>query len=256
MRIPRILHQIWIQGEAAIPKRHRNKREMWARTHPEWQYVLWDDSKIRALIRAYMPELEKWYDDDDLEAYAAKADLARCLILFVHGGMYIDIDVSVGCSLRAAIAYAEAHTGRDGHVLALSQNPEPTPRFAYMGIYNAWIASTPKNFRWIHVVLPTFLEKMNLLETSTSLAFPSLKISSSHGPVAWYRVFDTAWSNDDDGFVLVPREFVWGDGGCLTHLGDDSWGNHEDQHRAILLGVGLLGLIVMYWLLQTVVTKE
>jgi Glycosyltransferase sugar-binding region containing DXD motif len=84
--IPKILHQTsstltW--EERVLTKNARSLM-------PDWKYFLWTDELNTELVKKVLPE----YVDDyiNLPANVARADVARCLYMFVHGGVYFDTD--------------------------------------------------------------------------------------------------------------------------------------------------------------------
>lgn len=91
IRIPKIIHQIWLGGE--IPEQYR----LWGKTfvdkNPGWQYILWDE---RALERFGLVNQKLF---DKAEKYAFKADIARYEILYRLGGIYFDTDIECMQSL-------------------------------------------------------------------------------------------------------------------------------------------------------------
>jgi hypothetical protein len=89
MAIPRIFHQVWVGGKP-VPAKFRPWQESFRRHHPDWEYRLWDDAACLALIRERFPAAaERWQAITQL---AQRADVARYMILAVHGGLYADID--------------------------------------------------------------------------------------------------------------------------------------------------------------------
>jgi inositol phosphorylceramide mannosyltransferase catalytic subunit len=102
--IPKIIHQIWIQGVDSMPehlKQHHNNCRI---INDEFKHVAWDDQKIRKF-------LEKKYGDEYLKLYdsyarpAQKADLARYCILHTYGGIYLDMDMVCRKSLLSFLGY-------------------------------------------------------------------------------------------------------------------------------------------------------
>lgn len=89
--IPKIIHQIWLQGYDNIPedlKQYHNKCMI---INSDFQHIFWDESKIIKL-------LEDKFDQDHVYTFksynipAQKADFARYAILYVYGGIYLDMD--------------------------------------------------------------------------------------------------------------------------------------------------------------------
>ena len=87
--IPKIIHQIWIG-----PKK---RPDMWIDTfrldyinkNPEYQYFLWNEENIDQLFVDF-PNYRIVYDLES--TYNGKSDILRYLILYIHGGIYIDAD--------------------------------------------------------------------------------------------------------------------------------------------------------------------
>jgi mannosyltransferase OCH1-like enzyme len=85
VRVPRIIHQIWI-GPDPLPESHRGWIESWRRHHPAWEHRLWTEDDLPAdPIRA--EALNR------LRAPVERADILRLELLFRHGGAYADTDL-------------------------------------------------------------------------------------------------------------------------------------------------------------------
>jgi len=84
-KIPKIIHQIWI-GPLPVPELYKKLQKTWQTMHPDWTYMLWTDKEVNnlSLVNRQFYLLEK--------AYSAKADILRYEILYVFGGVYIDMD--------------------------------------------------------------------------------------------------------------------------------------------------------------------
>lgn len=93
---PRIIHQIWFQGETQIPIKYTTYIKSIKELHlgsefkKSWEYKLWDNIKILKLLAKY-PKWKKIYNG--FPYLHQKVDYAKYLILWFYGGVYIDIDV-------------------------------------------------------------------------------------------------------------------------------------------------------------------
>ena len=67
----------------------------WKQLHPDWSHRMWTDAEEAALIEAEVPELMRVYTGlancSDL-MHIMRADIASYAVLYVHGGMYADMD--------------------------------------------------------------------------------------------------------------------------------------------------------------------
>jgi len=89
--IPKIIHQIWLQGEASIPAELRILYDNCKKINSDFEHIFWDEHRIRELLNnSFGPEYVALYDF--YEIFAQKADFARYAILYVHGGIYLDMD--------------------------------------------------------------------------------------------------------------------------------------------------------------------
>jgi mannosyltransferase OCH1-like enzyme len=94
--IPKLFHQIWIQGYNNLPLKYKLYSDKWKLKceKENYKYMLWDEENIKDLILKYDSTFIKVYEY--LELYQQKSDLARYLILYVYGGIYSDIDTEPG----------------------------------------------------------------------------------------------------------------------------------------------------------------
>jgi mannosyltransferase OCH1-like enzyme len=90
MRIPRQVHQIWIQGADVLPQQYRSGVSSWKKHNTGWTHRLWDEESLRALMLERGPDWWPLYaSQSDVEA---KADVGRYALLETLGGVYADID--------------------------------------------------------------------------------------------------------------------------------------------------------------------
>lgn len=83
--IPKKIHQIWIGGE--VPDVFKKYMKTWQAMHPNWEYILWTDQKIKELFPLYNQE---FYDQTD--GFGVKSDLLKWEIIYRFGGVYADVD--------------------------------------------------------------------------------------------------------------------------------------------------------------------
>lgn len=84
-KIPKIIHQIWI-GPKKLPNKYKKWMRSWKLLNPDWQYIFWDNKKIKELEIIY----SKAYNE--ISNYGYKSDLLRYAILKEYGGLYVDTD--------------------------------------------------------------------------------------------------------------------------------------------------------------------
>lgn len=102
LRIPKILHRIWI-GPAPMPDEHVEFGEGWVANHPDWEHRLWTEDDIAGLgIEPRHVELAR--------SASEVSNLMRYRILERHGGVYVDTDFEslrpIGPVLRGVEAFS------------------------------------------------------------------------------------------------------------------------------------------------------
>ena len=86
--IPKIIHQTWKTKD--VPKITIPWIESWKRLNPDWEYRFWTDEDNLKLCQEEFPELLYIYTSYQFDIQ--RADVARYMILYQHGGLYADID--------------------------------------------------------------------------------------------------------------------------------------------------------------------
>lgn len=81
LKIPKLIHQIWLGGNP--PERYRQFMDSW-KALASWKYRLWTDADL--------PEFDHPLLKQDL-SLVEKADVLRLEILSKYGGLYVDTDV-------------------------------------------------------------------------------------------------------------------------------------------------------------------
>jgi mannosyltransferase OCH1-like enzyme len=90
--IPKIIHQIWFQGYENINSKYYDSHltVFNGAKNNNWEYMFWDEKKILELLKNY-PTYKNIYDYFDM--MIQKIDIAKYVILYHHGGVYIDMDM-------------------------------------------------------------------------------------------------------------------------------------------------------------------
>jgi len=81
--IPKIIHQIWI-GDKPLPDIWKPLTKSWKDKNPEYQYILWDEQKLKPLDRYN-------YLSSKIQPTFV-SDIFRYKLLHLFGGFYFDVD--------------------------------------------------------------------------------------------------------------------------------------------------------------------
>lgn len=161
--IPKIIHQIWYQGENNIPDSYPNYRKSWKRLHPNYKYILWDKDSIIKLILDHYPHLYNKFNS--YPKMIQKIDMAKYIIMYHYGGIYADVDSECLKSMDNLI--------KDKEVVLLKYDPIMLEKilayhvFTGITLQTHIFASQPKHSFWKHVINTLLNEAINkkILET-------------------------------------------------------------------------------------------
>jgi mannosyltransferase OCH1-like enzyme len=92
-KIPKIIHQIWFQGEN-IPEKYKKNYTKWKLLHPQWKYKLWTEAKMIKFFEDNI-EYNTYYNDTWLHfpKMIQKIDSFKFVALDKFGGVYVDMDM-------------------------------------------------------------------------------------------------------------------------------------------------------------------
>lgn len=137
--IPRILHQIWFQGEVDIPSRYIPFQKNWKELHSDFTYVLWDEIRISELLKKHHPKFYAIWKN--LPHRIQKIDAAKIVILCDFGGVYVDMDMepimSIEPMLSAPLVLSRCYVHPIAKVLS---GVIGLPYFSQTAINNGFIA--------------------------------------------------------------------------------------------------------------------
>lgn len=91
VKIPMIIMQTWKTKE--VPKHWKAGPEAIKRFMPTWEYHLLTDSENEVFVKRYFPDF--WSVFSSFEYPIQKADAIRYMWFYVHGGLYLDLDLEI-----------------------------------------------------------------------------------------------------------------------------------------------------------------
>ena len=129
---PLIIYQTW--HTRMVPKNMKDNIQKLLDMNPEFDYYLYsDDDCLKFIEDNFKPEVANAFNALIPGAY--KSDLWRYCILYINGGLYLDIKFY---SLMPLIDIVERNP-----VIFVKDLPRTCPK--HIGLYNAFMASPPKN---------------------------------------------------------------------------------------------------------------
>jgi mannosyltransferase OCH1-like enzyme len=94
--IPRITHQIWLQGWDELPEKFHENVRLLRTKNPDYRHMTWDEKSLRAECAKIGPEVAAKFDS--FPHLVQKVDLGRFVVLYNYGGVSVDTDMK---SLRS-----------------------------------------------------------------------------------------------------------------------------------------------------------
>jgi inositol phosphorylceramide mannosyltransferase catalytic subunit len=163
--IPRRIMQTWKTRD--IPDKWKSSLESIHRFMPQWEHVLMSDEDNRNFVQDHFPDFLPYYDG--FEYNIQRADAIRYCYLYVHGGLYMDLDMEI------------QHPLDD---LFISNNDIYLVDSGNIGGYitNSLMASKPKCPLWLDMI-----EEMKKPLPWWAVG-KHMKVMNSTGPIALNRV--------------------------------------------------------------------
>jgi hypothetical protein len=94
--IPKIIHNIWIQGYEHLPEKNKLNQVEIKKLNPDWDFFIWDNKMILELLQKYPKMLTLYKNVNKLtgviHSKTTQSEIARYVILKEYGGLYYDLD--------------------------------------------------------------------------------------------------------------------------------------------------------------------
>ena len=86
LKIPKIIHQIWLGSP--LPEAFKRYMTSWVECHlgRDWRYKVWTDDDVEKI------ELDNQEFYDATDNYGVKSDILKWEIIYRYGGVYVDTD--------------------------------------------------------------------------------------------------------------------------------------------------------------------
>lgn len=94
--IPKLIHRMWldknISNNTTAPNKYHKFIESFNRHNPEFKVEFWNMDRVKRLFDTY-PIIRKYkHHWETVPHHIQKCDIARFIILYLFGGLYIDLD--------------------------------------------------------------------------------------------------------------------------------------------------------------------
>jgi len=198
--IPLNIFQTWFSKD--LPPHMNQCVELLKLQNPEFTHHLFDDTDCRKFIHEHFPQnVLKAYDKLIPGAY--KADLWRYCVLYIHGGIYLDIKFRCVNGFKLIALTEEEHFVND---CGKAKNKNiPKQQILQKGIFNALIVSLPNN--------PLLKKAIDIIVLNVEHRFYGSNSLSPTGPFLLKNIF-TLQDRDKIqltfyGYNKIPRGIHW-----------------------------------------------
>lgn len=184
IHIPRYLYITWKSTDPeTIPERWRKAYDELDQVMPHWTIIFTDDEQNRYVVEKYFPDFLSYYDN--FEYHIQRVDAVRCLLLYIWGGLYKDMDMRIIKPLDPLFT--------NDHELYFVASPNVKNMLT-----NSFMASKPQSTFWLK-----YVEHMK--QPYLNYAWGKhLKVMTSTGPMA----LDKLAGKSDIGYAKLPSVLV------------------------------------------------
>jgi mannosyltransferase OCH1-like enzyme len=191
-KIPRIIHQTHSAPYAGMPHEYRKQASLVREMNPEYEYRFYSDPECELLIRRVCGD-----DSAVLRAYmslnpaygAAKADLFRYVLMYEHGGVYLDVKSSTTVPLRRVIRESDEYLLSSWCEGECGKSQWDSLVRTGVGEYQQWwIACVPRH-PFLRAVIDACVDGIEAyrFDASDAWTFGKLGVLRLTGPIAYTR---------------------------------------------------------------------
>ena len=182
-KIPKIIHQIWYQGEDNVPSNYKKYALSWTKKNVDYEYVLWSEKEIKQLITVKFQKYLIFFNS--LPTMIQKIDFAKYCIMYEHGGVYADMDSECINGVDSLFQSSKETL----YVASLSTDFFENLVHGYHDqLYNnGWFASSKKNVFWKLLMSQIKKEDMQRKWYDTNISY----IFRTTGPKIFSHVVNT-----------------------------------------------------------------
>lgn len=210
LSFPKNIFQVWYQGCDKISKKEfLTNIENWKLLNPDWNYYCLDDTTLSKACKEFSDECYQLYQS--CSTMHMKIDLARYVLIYLYGGIYLDIDAYILRPLKSSTILnnlIKTYEENDTHVIGLSTlKINQLESFLIVQknkmVNNAIMISSPKNpvlKRYIEYTLQQIKKNKNSNWNFTSF----FSVNSTTGPISFNNFFGNEDNLKDSKIFYFP----------------------------------------------------
>lgn len=222
--IPKIINFLWLseKGDQDYPEKYQKCVNTFKRHNPNWIIKIWNNSSVENLIKDNFPkEIKDTYFS--FKKIIKKCDFARMCILYVHGGIYSDLDFYCVKNLDYLMSNKNLYITEE-----ISEH-----EVYYRQLYNGFLGSVPG-----HPFILGWINKMVLIENKHDL-----RVMHSTGPIAFYEYWSSLKEKPEISNPVHTIPYV------NTHRLSNMFNNNPDIYTYTLWNEGSHWSLVDYYII-------
>lgn len=234
-RIPKIMHYIWLDkntnNNESYPEKYNKYTQSFNTFNPEFTVMFWNGDRINKLFDNH-PELTKYKAPwQNLYHHIQKCDMARYAILYIYGGMYVDLDF---------MFYKNISPLLDRKLFLVKEPSVNANNHRVDGIItNGFIGSVPRHPFWLEF-MDFIIDTLKRIKNVKSIG----NITNTTGPLNLYTFFvqskyaNTSLVNTCDiipiyqknGKTFITKECIHRNNGSYNYNENyyETFGNYAD----------------------------
>ena len=185
--IPKTIYQSW--KTKTLPDKMRENVDLLIEMNPDYAHILFDDSECRSLLLEHFG-INYANAFDSLIPGAFKCDLWRYAMLYLYGGIYLDIDIKPILPFREILK-------DDATFVSVADRSIMTMK---CGMYQAFIACTPKHPIMLYALQLSFAN----IVTRRNEIFDTLSIT---GPIVAGIALNLYWEKKNPYEEIKPGKY-------------------------------------------------
>lgn len=170
--IPKILHRMWLDKKISnnenAPKKYDPFIKSFDDNNPDFITIFWNMDKVKKLFEEY-PIISKYQTVwKKLPHHIQKCDFARYLIIYLYGGIYIDLDFMCFRNLSPLLERELLLVLEPSEHSKIYQDPIDAR------LFNGLIGSVPKHqfwLEWIEFIIQSLKKTSDVMYTTGPINF-------------------------------------------------------------------------------------
>lgn len=172
--IPKVIHFMWLSpNNGPVPEKYLPNIEQFRQFNPNYEIRIWNMDQAQESLTLVDERYARIWNEANL--VITKCDFLRMLILYIHGGLYVDLDFYCLDSVDSLLV--------DKDIMVCRELPEHEPQ--YKQLFNGFIGAKPG-----HEFIEGWIEYMTC-QLEEKLPITVRQVMETTGPVGFWRYYET-----------------------------------------------------------------